>query len=374
MRNKFKLALTLLLTVFVMGVSIPKTDAYTVEQNRIQKSYTGTNTKQFVFLHESGNPNNVGANSLINEVTFMKRNWYNANAHYFVGSGGRVIQLLDDNDLGYHAGSWANARGIGIELARTNNRATFEKDYKAYVELVRDLGKKYNIPLTLDDGSFSKGIKSHLWVTNNVWGDHTDPYGYLAQWGITSTQLRKDIKDGFPKGVVTKPKPSAPKPSVPTPTETTLKVGSKVTVKKAINYDNGRSFYANGTYDVIEVKGNRVVIGKAKVVTSAIHFDNLRYASTVKPKPAPKPQPKPTQPSTGWYAENATFTPYSGVNVRMGTSTSHTITGTIYNPTGIRYNAVRQANGYVWIRYESYGGTRYMAVRPIGGQAFGTFR
>lgn len=58
--------------------------------------------------------------------------------------------------------------------------------------------------------------------------------------------------------------------------DTSLKVGDKVKVKKAINYDTGKPFavyYKN--YDVLEIKGERVVIGIGKTVTSAIDIDNI---------------------------------------------------------------------------------------------------
>jgi hypothetical protein len=69
----------------------------------------------------------------------------------------------------------------------------------------------------------------------------------------------------------------SPVASSPTPSKT-LKVGSKVKVKPgAKTYTGGNlsSFVYNTVYDVIQISGNRVVIGKGKAVTAAIHKDNL---------------------------------------------------------------------------------------------------
>ncbi|MGS2796937.1 N-acetylmuramoyl-L-alanine amidase, partial [Enterococcus faecium] len=74
---------------------------------------------------------------------------------------------------------------------------TFEKNYKAYVELARDSAMKYGIPLTLDTPYNQPGIKSHLWVTQNIWGDHTDPYGYLSEMGVSKEKLAYDLAHGF---------------------------------------------------------------------------------------------------------------------------------------------------------------------------------
>ncbi|MGY5995222.1 N-acetylmuramoyl-L-alanine amidase, partial [Enterococcus faecium] len=41
------------------------------------------------------------------------------------------------------------------------------------------------------------GIKSHLWVTQNIWGDHTDPYGYLSEMGVSKEKLAYDLAHGF---------------------------------------------------------------------------------------------------------------------------------------------------------------------------------
>lgn len=58
--------------------------------------------------------------------------------------------------------------------------------------------------------------------------------------------------------------------------EESIKVGDKVQVLKAIQY-NGQPFktYYN-IYDVIEVKGDRIVIGIGKTVTCAINKNNIR--------------------------------------------------------------------------------------------------
>lgn len=57
-----------------------------------------------------------------------------------------------------------------------------------------------------------------------------------------------------------------------------IKVGDKVRVKKgAKTYTGGNlaSFVYNTVYDVIQVNGNRVVIGLGKAVTAAMHIEDL---------------------------------------------------------------------------------------------------
>ena len=58
----------------------------------------------------------------------------------------------------------------------------------------------------------------------------------------------------------------------------TIKVGDKVRVKAGAKDYNGTKLSSsvyNTTYDVIQINGDRVVIGKGKAVTAAVHKGNL---------------------------------------------------------------------------------------------------
>ncbi|MCD2256399.1 peptidoglycan recognition family protein [Agrilactobacillus fermenti] len=159
----------------------------------------------YIVLHESGNQSDVNASDPArNEAQFMKSNWNGqktgaaAYATYFVGSGGKIFQI---GEPGYVAWAALNANPyapIQIELARTNDPETFNKDYATYVELARYWAQKLGIPLTLDaGGQGTKGIKTHQWVTNNYGGDHVDPLTYFAAWGVTKDKLAHDLANGL---------------------------------------------------------------------------------------------------------------------------------------------------------------------------------
>lgn len=153
-----------------------------------------TTANDFIVLHESGNPNNVGIDSLDREVSNMTDNWQNAFVTHFVGSGGRIVQLANVGYESWGAGSVANPRSYAqIELARTNDKAVFEKDYRAYIWLAKKLASESGIPLLLD--SNNNGIKTHKWVSDNLGDtDHTDPIAYFASRGISFDKLKQDIE------------------------------------------------------------------------------------------------------------------------------------------------------------------------------------
>lgn len=165
----------------------------------------------YIIAHDTANASATGRN----EATYMKRNWANAYTSYIVGDG-IVYQVGEPGYVQYGAGSYANANApVQIELQATRNAALFKQNYKVYIDLIRDSAKKYNIPLTVDSPVGGKGVISHQYVSTNWWGDHTDPYGYLASMGVSQAQFANDVKNGFESND-NKPAPTPSKPVDPT--------------------------------------------------------------------------------------------------------------------------------------------------------------
>ena len=152
---------------------------------------------KYVIAHESGNPNNCGPNALENEIAYMNRNKDNAFTSHWVGGGGKIVQVAPVGKLQYGCGPKGNPLSYAqVELARTNDKEQFKKDYAAYIWLLRELAKEACIPVVLD--GTGNGIKSHRWITDNLKGTtHRDPYSYLASMGITAEQFKLDIKNGL---------------------------------------------------------------------------------------------------------------------------------------------------------------------------------
>ncbi|MEQ6357759.1 N-acetylmuramoyl-L-alanine amidase [Lysinibacillus sp. M3] len=152
---------------------------------------------KYVIAHESGNPNNNGPNALENEIAFMNQNKANAFTSHWVGGGGRIVQVAPVNRVQYGCGPKGNPLSYAqVELARTNDKEQFKKDYAAYIWLLRELAKDAGLPIVLD--SSGNGIKSHRWVTDTLGGTtHRDPFPYLQTMGITDEQFKLDIKNGL---------------------------------------------------------------------------------------------------------------------------------------------------------------------------------
>ena len=153
-----------------------------------------------VHAHSTGNSNSTAQN----EADYMNRKDINSGFYSHVVGNGRVIQVAEVNrgfwDVGGGWNSWGYAAVELIESHRT--QAEFDRDYKIYVELLRQLAKEAGIRLTLDDGNV--GIMTHEYCTYNQPmnnSDHVDPYPYLKKWGISKTQFKRDIEKGIDEEV-----------------------------------------------------------------------------------------------------------------------------------------------------------------------------
>lgn len=154
-----------------------------------------TAANNYLILHEVGTESGAATNARYFHDTVDTNEAY---VTFVVGDGGKVYQVGRPGQVSWSAGYEANHNApVQIELGRTYNSGQFWQDYVTYVRVARDMAGKYGIPLTLDaGGAGTRGIKSHYWVTKNIWGDHVDPYGYLSRFGVTQAKLAHDLLYG----------------------------------------------------------------------------------------------------------------------------------------------------------------------------------
>lgn len=215
--NKLKWVVAIAATFFIGVTFNSKVSAATINNDYALSSSQGSSLRtnnNVVIAHATA----VYAPAR-NVAIFENRTWYSNGAYvqYIVGDGGKIYRVGAEGYQAWGAGAWANANApVQVELAQTYDSTEFRKDYVAYVNLLRSSAIKYGIPTDVDSSAW-RGVKSHLWVTNHVWGNHTDPYGYLASHGITKAQFAHDVQYGFSSSgnyVSSAPKPG-PKPVKP---------------------------------------------------------------------------------------------------------------------------------------------------------------
>lgn len=351
-----------------MSYKIDKTYALAANEGSPRKAQN-----LYIIAHETANATATGRN----EATYMKRNWRNAYTHFIVGDGGKVWQIGEPGYVAWGALDANPFSPMQVELQHSLNKDTFKKNYAVYIELIRDYAKKYGIPLTLDVGGRGvKGVKSHLWVTQNYGGSHTDPYGYLSKMGISKAQFAKDIANGVgSSNHAPKPKPK------PQPSKKTVKV--KKTAWAWSKSSGGKripDWVKGGTFELAEKRNYKqdkstaeYVIKNKGVVLGAILAQDIEGATEVV-KPS-KPQPSGIK----WYAERGTFTANETINVRDQPSTRGKVVAQYKKGQSVIYDKFCHSGGYVWLSYMSNSGhRRYMVAGRSNGSkrtsSFGTFR
>jgi len=269
-KHKLKLgAFAIVAALFVGATFASKVNAVTVNNDYALSSNQGSS------LRTSNNVIIAHATAVYapakNVATYEKRTWYSNGAYvqYIVGDGGKIYRVGTEGYQAWGAGSSANANApVQVELAQTYNQSEFRKDYVTYVNLLRSSAIKYGIPTKVDSSAW-RGVKSHLWITNNVWGDHTDPYGYLASHGITKTQFTHDVNYGFSSSgnsvisaPMPTPKPKSSKPANKKTVHVTYALHQKgkkwlSPVKDSSSGSNGFAGVPNSVHDMLYIKVNR---------------------------------------------------------------------------------------------------------------------
>ncbi|KRN01050.1 Lysin [Levilactobacillus senmaizukei DSM 21775 = NBRC 103853] len=231
---------------------------------------------RYIIAHDTGNDNNKHTGSGKKEASYMKSNWWNAYTHAIVDDKGIYI-VGTPGYVAYGAGTVANnASPFQVELAHVDSQKRFNESYKRYVWVIRYYANKYGIPLKLDGSG--NGIKSHKWVSDNIWGDHQDPYGYLKKWGISKAQFAKDLKNGIGGSSATTPAKKA----------TYLKTVKQVKAKTNVTRYRDKTFkkkerkFAKGTIFDIDSVVSYGKITRLKLANGLYITSNTEYVKKLK--------------------------------------------------------------------------------------------
>lgn len=150
-----------------------------------------------IHAHSTGNRNSTAQN----EADYHMRRPVESGFFSHVVGNGRVMQVGPVNQGAYDVGGgWNYETYAAVELIESHStKEEFMEDYRLYIQLLRDLADEAGLPKTLDSTAL-EGIKSHEYCTYNQpnnFSDHVDPYPYLAKWGISRDQFKRDIENGL---------------------------------------------------------------------------------------------------------------------------------------------------------------------------------
>ena len=165
----------------------------TINRQYLINPGTGHTIGKIAVVHSTATAGNPPATNF--GIAFH-RDWRKTQTfvHYFVDDTNTVVQVAEEGVVAWGAGYANKYAPLQVELCEYSDRTRALKAYHNFVNFVVARCRALGIPLTLDDGNKTAGIKSHNWCSQNYGGsDHTDPYGYLARIGISKAQFAKDL-------------------------------------------------------------------------------------------------------------------------------------------------------------------------------------
>lgn len=152
-----------------------------------------------VHYHSTGNANS----SMQNEADYLKNHWQGAYYTHLVGIDGNgnaaAWQVAAVNGGAYDVGgdwNWEGYAAIEFVEGSIKTQDQFNKAYAVYIALGHQLAQEAGITDFTLDTSANKGNKTHNYASATGHGsDHVDPLPFLAKWGISYDQFKKDIKN-----------------------------------------------------------------------------------------------------------------------------------------------------------------------------------
>lgn len=232
-------------------------------------------------------------------------------AHYGIENKS-VHQYVSESDTAWHCGDFAtNQRSVGIEHSAAPGRSPSADTYESSAKLVAQIARRHGIQLS------TKTVRPHLAVTaTRCSGTNTN--GTVREaGGVDINRIIKRANEILGKS--TPKAPANPKPKAPA--NTPIRKGDVVTVVNPVDY-NGVRLGVSGSYIVMEVRGDRVVIGRNNQVTAAIRASNLSKAGS---GTTTKPKPKPIIRSIGVGSTVRVTNPVDWNGTRLGVSGNYTV-------------------------------------------------
>ncbi|MBU1045925.1 N-acetylmuramoyl-L-alanine amidase [Patescibacteria group bacterium] len=140
------------------------------------KKYSGSREIDTIIIHSAYDA--LGDDPYSVEGVIKEFRTYQVSPHYLIDREGSIYQLVDDNNIAYHAGVsempdgriGVNNFSIGIELIYHQSESPNEAQYQSLAKLVKYKAEAYNIPLAniLGHEAVAPGRKTDPW--NFDWG------------------------------------------------------------------------------------------------------------------------------------------------------------------------------------------------------------
>lgn len=129
----------------------------------------GSRTIDTIVLHSSYNAS--GGDAYDREKIIGQYEQYGVGAHYLIERSGRILRLVEEGDIAYHAGESkmpdgrknVNDFSIGIELVATEESGYTDKQYQAVNDLIADIKARHPIEDVVGHGDVAPKRKTDPW-------------------------------------------------------------------------------------------------------------------------------------------------------------------------------------------------------------------
>ena len=221
----------------------------------------------YIVMHYTGNDDDNAENN----AKYFSNNDVDVSAHFFVDET-RIHQSVELRDMAWHCGTdgryyhskCRNANSFGIEMTTAGKYKISAKTIENSAYLCAYLCELLNIK----SGEVDTYVLRHYDVTHKRCP--AQMVDNANEWGAFKSKVKSILKA----------KEKTPAKPTTTTTKAKFAKGDKVKVKKAVTYE-GKSFKTYyDTYSVLEVSGDRVVIGINGIVTAAVKDANLTKVTT----------------------------------------------------------------------------------------------
>lgn len=162
----------------------------------------------------------TGSMTAESAISWFRQKVAAVSAHYVVGRDGRIVQMVREEDVAWHAGHSAmapkatppgepnvNDFSVGIEMVGTMDSGFTDRQLASVYELVAQLVARYKIP--------PERVVGHLHIAP---GRKIDPDGVDHQFPWAKClKIAHDAYAAATKPAIPQPLPSAPVPTGPEP-------------------------------------------------------------------------------------------------------------------------------------------------------------
>jgi N-acetyl-anhydromuramyl-L-alanine amidase AmpD len=187
--NGRKLCRLLFLCSTARIIKIKEEDILNIEEKLLKNNRPRTALHPVgIVIHSTAN---VGTTAL-NHYNYWNNNpSAKSSAHYIV-DWNKVLRLIPESEMAWHAGPTANKKYLGLEICETNSKDQFNKVWENATWAVAEILKAHG-------WNTRDNVFSHNWVSKFYKEtDHTDPYPYFNRmgksWGEFLAGIDREMK------------------------------------------------------------------------------------------------------------------------------------------------------------------------------------